>query len=681
MSVADGAGYGAVTDAGVSGTAVPQTSGLAGVFDGGYRFDTFVVGASNRLAVSAAMAVADSPGAAYNPLLVYGGSGLGKTHLVAAIVHRALGVRPALRVEFSTGEDLVERLSKAIGIGQQERFTREFGLVDLLILDDVQFLVGQRETQSELLRLFNLMQGDGRQLVMTSDRAPADIPDVDSRLLSRLSGGLLVDVGTPDYEMRLAILRNACAARALTVEDGVLREVARIAFGNVRELKGALNRVAAYQQLDGQGISPADVRAVLGERSRAPEVLLNRASEHDVPGAAEYEGFLADVAFEVETRVESWRLMLGEACTIWRAEGFATGVLERAMTYPVQPDVNGLLATFTAAVDHLRFIEAQAVTVDPVLRGHAAFRNPEAVAVAESLLAQAMSRAVPLPGPLPSLTRETLVTGPSNLLVHKAFDAIVAHPGVRYNPLFVHGPTGVGKTHVAHALGNALRTAFPSMAIACVGAAHFAEELVAAMQSGGVERWRARYRAADVLVLDDVQLLAEAERTQEEFFHLFNHLHERGSQIVLTGDGPPRELHGLADRLRSRFEGGLVVALNAPDRALRQSLVQSWLQAAGAEPSQELVALLADLEVTSVRELRGQFMRVQASADLNGFPVSLDSAQHVLGVVPARVNRSGTVRLMRSAGDAGATDNYFLDREKIVWDWPELGGRVIEEVR
>lgn len=638
--------------------------------DGGYRFENFVVGASNRLATSAARAVAEAPGIAYNPLFVYGESGLGKTHLVAAIAHHARLARPGLSIEFSTGEELAEQLHRAIGQGQQESFASRFQQVDLLVLDDVQFLTGQRETQTELLRLFNLLQGTRRQLVMTSDRPPSEIPDVDQRLLSRLSGGLIVDVGAPDYEMRLAILRNACAERGLHFGDGVLEEVARVAFANVRELKGALNKLAAFQQLEGQAVSAGDVRAVLGDRSG------NVAATDNAAGRGpEYEGFLADVMQEVETRVERWRVLLGVACSFWRGEGYVTAVLERAMSLPEAPDLNGLLATFTAAVEHLRDLESQALAIDPTLRGHAAFRNPELVADAQGLLDRALATALPLPGPLPALTRTTLESGSANQLALKAFDAVIEQPGLRYNPLLLHGPSGTGKTHFVHALGNAVRAAWPGKAVACLSAAAFVEELVAAMQEGGIVRWRARFRAADVFILDDVHLLGDKERTQDELFHLFNHLYDRGCQIVLTSDRLPREIHGLADRLRSRFEGGLVVALQAPDRALRERLVQRALLEAEQEADQALVAMLADREVQSIRELGGLMTRLLASAQLHDRPLTLDLARRELRLALA------TPAFVPRAPAFDTVDDYFADQEKTIWDWPHLAERLIEDPR
>jgi chromosomal replication initiation ATPase DnaA len=596
--------------------------------DGGYRFENFVVGASNRLAHSAAQRVAESPGAAYNPLFIYGESGLGKTHLAAAIAYHARQSQSSLRVELASAEDIVERLHRAIASGQHEQYAAHFQQVDLLLLDDVQFLTGQRETQSELLRLFNLMQGGGRQLVMTSDRPPADIPDVDQRLVSRLSGGLVVDVGAPDFEMRLAILRNSADERALEFADGVLDEVARLALGNVRELKGALNKLAAYQQLEPSPLSATDVRSVLGDRAHAasgsqPVILPTSRSSAVASVAREYDGFLADVTQELETRVERWRVTLGEACAYWASEGYVTQVLERAMQLRDAPDVNGLLATYASVVEHLRGLEMQAITLDPGVRGHKAFRNPELVAEAQQLLDRALASALPLPAPNPTLSRNRLEAGLANQLALKAADAVIEHPGQRYNPLYLHGPSGTGKTHLAHAIAGALKAARPRSAVACVCASTFVEELVAAMQEGGVERWRARYRAAEVLVIDDLQLLADKERTQEELFHLFNTLHDRGAQIVLTSDRPPRELRGVADRLRSRFEGGLVVALQAPDRLLRERLVQRWLVESGHRDEASLVSYLADREATSAREVSGVITRLAAAADLLAVPLDL----------------------------------------------------------
>ena len=593
--------------------------------DRSLRFETFVVGASNRLAASAARAVADSPGEVYNPLFIYGNSGRGKTHLVAAIAACATERNPDLQVMFSSGEEVAEHLTSAIAEGSPQKFAGRYRQSQLLILDDVQFLTGQRETQNELLRLLNLMMRDGQQLVLTSDRQPSEIPDVDQRLLSRLSGGLIVDVGAPDFEMRLAILRSVCADRQLEFQAGVLEEVARLPFANVRELKGALNKLSAFQQLEGDPIAASDVRAVLGDGlPRGSSDMRNVASGSTadsgyaassgpgdtgritaiIPTGTDYEGFLADVLQEVEFRVEPWRVRLGEAIKEWDGRGYAVSILERAMALPSVPDVDGLLRAYKKATERLQDLERQAVAVDPVWQGHAAFRNPEDIPAAAEQLEDAMALAVPLQQPSTAYKLSGLSGSAGMQLALQAAQAVLSEPGRRYNPLLIHGPSGSGKTHLAHAIANAALELRGGMRVACLSANTFLEEFVIAMQDDKVARWRRRYRAAEMLVLDDVHNLMDKERTQEELFHIFNHLVNRGCQVVLTADRPPNQLSGIVDRLRSRFEGGLVVELPERERVSIQQLVR---------------------------------------------------------LAP------------------GELDRFFEDREKTIWDWPDLSGRLMED--
>jgi chromosomal replication initiator protein len=250
---------------------------------------------------------------------------------------------------------------------------------------------------------------------------------------------------------------------------------------------------------------------------------------------------------------------------------------------------------------------------------------------------------------------------------------VAQEPGRRYNPLFIHGPSGVGQTHLVNAIGNELVAQDPTMVVAAVGAVTFVDELITALQTGNVERWRARYRKADVLVLDDVHFVAGKERTQDELFHVFNALHQTGKQIILASDRPPKELDGLEERLRSRFEGGLVVAIQAPDRQLKKRLYTRFFQQASVAADEELLNYLADRAATSVREIAGTVNRLVASAEVSGAAVTLDLAR-------AEIEGVGAMPAPAPASMAAA-DPFFLDDEKVVWEWPDVGGRIIEELR
>jgi chromosomal replication initiator protein len=254
----------------------------------------------------------------------------------------------------------------------------------------------------------------------------------------------------------------------------------------------------------------------------------------------------------------------------------------------------------------------------------------------------------------------------------RAADAIVGAPGARYNPLFIHGPSGVGKTHLLNAIGHGLTSATAGRgSVACVPAQLFIDELIAALQEGTVDRWRARYRSASALLLDDVQFVAGKERTQEELFHVFNSLYADGKQLVLASDRPPRELSGLEDRLRSRFEGGLVVPMQAPDRSLRERLYARYLRDLGVEPNPEMIVYLAERTVASVREIIGVANRIVASAEVAAVPVTI-------GFIRASLEPDET-EPARAAAFKAASDPFFLDREKVIWQWPDPAARLIEE--
>lgn len=637
--------------------------------DARYRFENYIVGSANRLAVSAARAVAAAPGAAYNPLFIYSSSGLGKTHLMLAIGHLARQLQPQLAVEYTTVDEFVDELNAAIGTGASEALKQRYQGIDLLLLDDVQFLAGRRETQSEMLRLFNQLQRAGKQIVLTSDRPPAEIADLDDRLITRFSGGLVVDLGVPDYETKVAILRTKCDERGATFEPAVLDEVARVPFSNIRELQGALNRLIACQTLGEAVVTVRNVRELLGER---PDPLPVPAA---VGRGEEFASFLSDLSDVVAQHIDTWRIRVVEAITYWHQLGYGTGMLERVLEQAEEPDVDTLLAEYEQAISRLRTLQQEASKLDADVAESDVFHDPERIGEAELTIAGLAGGAEPPPAPDAGYSRADLEVGPSNQLAVHAIDTIIEEPGGKYNPLFVYGPAGVGKTHLLHALGNELvALSGGAMIVACVGAQQFIDELIAALQEGTIERWRARYRLVDALILDDVQLCAGKERTQEELFHVFNALFANGRQLVLSADRAPKAIDGMEDRLRSRFEGGLVVEVQPPDHALREKLYARYLTGAGASPDRALVDYLSARAVPSAGELIDTVHRIVRAAEVVGVPLNAAFARKELeGAAGAAVAAKPL--------DGRPVDEFFLDEEKLVWDWPDVSGRAIEDLR
>ncbi len=352
-----------------------------------YRFENYIVGSANRLAVSAAQAVAEAPGTAYNPLFIYGSSGLGKTHLMIAVGHLAIQLQPNLRSLYITLDEFVEELTAAVSSGTMENYKQRFQDVDILLLDDVQFLTGRRETQGEMLRLFNALQRAGRQIILTSDRPPNEIPDLDERLISRFAGGLVVDVGLPDYETRVAILRAKCEERKETFETGVLDEVARMNFSNVRELQGALNRLIACQTLGEAEVTVRNVRELLGEKPDAGPVMAQAPARGE-----EFASFLSDLSDVVAQHIDTWRVRVVEAMAYWHQLGYGTTLLERTLEQSEEPDVDALLQGYEANIARLRALEQEAMRYDPVLAESDVFKDPERMGEAELLVARADGR-------------------------------------------------------------------------------------------------------------------------------------------------------------------------------------------------------------------------------------------------------------------------------------------------
>lgn len=244
-------------------TETPRPSSLETRLNPKYTFETFVIGSSNRFPHAAAVAVAEAPGKAYNPLLVYGDSGLGKTHLLHAIGHYVRSLYTGAKVRYVSSEEFTNEFINAIRDDRQDRFKRRYRDVDVLLIDDIQFLEGKTQTQEEFFHTFNTLHNANKQIVLTSDRPPKRLEALEDRLRNRFEWGLITDVQPPDLETRIAILRKKAAMDRLTAPPDVLEFIASKIQTNIRELEGALIRVTAFANLNRQEVDMTLAEIVL----------------------------------------------------------------------------------------------------------------------------------------------------------------------------------------------------------------------------------------------------------------------------------------------------------------------------------------------------------------------------------------------------------------------------------
>ena len=265
---------------------IPEKSNL----NPNYTFDTFVVGSNNRFAQSASLAVAESPGESYNPLYIYGGPGLGKTHLMHSIGHFILEGNPNAKVLYVTSEDFTNEVIDSIRSGNasaMNRFREKYRAIDVLMVDDVQFIIGKESTQEEFFHTFNALHSAGKQVILTSDKPPKEMETLEERIRSRFEWGLMADIGVPDYETRMAILRKKTEADDMDLDDDILSYIANNIKSNVRELEGALNKLLAYSNLEKteitMDIAMKELHNIITPnkpREITPQLIIEVVSEH-----------------------------------------------------------------------------------------------------------------------------------------------------------------------------------------------------------------------------------------------------------------------------------------------------------------------------------------------------------------------------------------------------------------
>lgn len=255
-----------------------------------YKFDTFVVGSNNKFAHSASLAVAESPGEAYNPLYLYGGAGLGKTHLMHSIGHFVLEQNPNMKVLYVTSEEFTNEVIESIRSGNAAAMTKlreKYRTVDVLMVDDVQFIIGKESTQEEFFHTFNVLHAAGKQIILSSDKPPKEMETLDERFRSRFEWGLIADIQPPDYETRMAILRKNAETCDRVIDEEIIKYIATNIKSNIRELEGAFNKIIAFAKLNKVDLTLSLAEEALKDviypnkpREVTPALIINVVAEH-----------------------------------------------------------------------------------------------------------------------------------------------------------------------------------------------------------------------------------------------------------------------------------------------------------------------------------------------------------------------------------------------------------------
>jgi chromosomal replication initiator protein len=621
-------------------------------FDPRLTFETFVVGPANRLASAAARRAAESPGASYNPLFLYSASGLGKSHILNAIAHHAVRTSASRVVEYETLEGYLDHLAEVLEAGGSGAALERYAQAEILLLDDVQFLTGQAQAQEMLLRTLDTLTTRGAQVVLASDRPPAEINGLDARLLSRFSGGLIVDIGLPDYETRVAIMRRKAEDRKARLAEGVAETLARFPFQNVRELQGALNRLLAVQELEERLVPVEDLGGVLGPQfAAAPPTV-----EEPGSGGGAVEGGADEELVEPE-----WRVAFSQIIQAVESAGYSADRLRRQLddrwNEPAQ--WKEMLQAFRNDIDRLREIrrELQDLPAPWPSDADVILRDPDLLDEAERLLGLAVERSRPFPIIPPGPTLEA-AGARFPALARRAAERAMTSETPEYNPLFVHASDPIRTRDFLEASGRTCRALDARARIGLLSVSQFSEEFIAALSAGVAGAWRERWWSVDLLLLCEVEALGRTERAQEEFFHLFEALKRKGARIFVAADRPASMLEGIDDRLRSRFQGGLVLDLG---------------QEPGArEPAAPPVHFPGG----------GPFRETPAPPARPPAPGTTSPPRTAPLPSPGAATASSS-ELVASAGiPAGAREEppvWTPPWDRVVWRWPRIEDRIVED--
>ena len=654
-------------------------------------FSGLVTGAGNQLAVSAARAMAESAQAPFNPLLVQGPPGLGKTHLLHAIGHLRLDVEPRAVVRLASWTDLVDGWRAAASSGREADFLLPLGEAGLLLIDDAHRAHDDPEGRAAILAMLEERVAAKKSTVLASRHSIEMLAPPDDAASRVLRSGLVVELGRPDAAMRWEILYRKSAEAGIDLSAGVLEEIAGLPFESIRDLVGAAHRLVAFQSVSAVSLDPAQARVLItgvldeaipdtGIPAEEPEPV-RHVLEPRAPGAVEngdeFGDFLSDVVASVSQQVDQWRGRIADAMLRWQGEGYHVARLQALLDQELPSQPETLLRRFEADLEQLRRLEAEAREVAPDLAGNEAFRDPDQIERAEALLEEARVRDLAASQPLAQYRIEDLVEGPSNRLALGVSRGVGEEPGAGPNPLLIIGEAGVGKTHLLHGIGNALVT-HGLRGVVCLGAHAFEAAVEEATDLDALATWRRRFRWAGALLVDDVHFFAGRGAVQDELSALLDMLLSSGKQVAFTSAVPVAELSGLTPQLLSRLASGIVVEVPRPDREVRLGVIRRLLAATEAAEDTALAEYLASRPADSVRALHALVQRVLRASEGGKTPLGHALARQILET-PARAapTRQPTVK----PGALGATLAPGRLREKLVEHWPAPADRLIEDFR
>ena len=649
-----------------------------------FTFESFVVGPANRLAVAAARRVSDAPGTSYNPLFIYSASGLGKSHILNGIAHHAAKAHPSFGVVYVTVETFLNELTQAIGAGSEKELRERYEELHILLLDDVQFFTGQKEAQEILLRLLDGMNKSGGQVVLASDRPPAEINGLDERLLTRFSGGLIVDIAVPEYETKVAILRKKAEERDQMFEAGVAEALAKHAFTSVRALAGALNKILAIQELEGRQVEAHEIEALAGLQEEKP-------SEGPIAGQQlldEFGSFMEELSHTVtgaaEREEEPWRRLLRDTVEIFEKDGYSGTRLRRLLeSGEPPPDPQAVADQFRRDIAQLRQIEkALAIAGNPWPEAAVGvLKDPERLDEAASLLASALERVKPFlrvgAGPFLDDLRSSY-----DEVVIKAARQLITEDRPQYNPLYVWSSNREGPLALIAATARSFRDKHAIAEIAVVSAAEFAEDYIRALSGGVAGAWRERWWGVDFLLLYDAELISGTERAKDEFFHLFEASKRKGMKIMIAADRAPSGIEDIDERLRTRFEMGLVV--EAPGRGLPKGAGTLNLEEAPPEYIQDedlwggfMQPKVPDTAIPSVEAVDHAERRMPSLDDYATEAAPAEEPAQKAAV--AEVAEAPKAPEAAEAVEAVETSSAWSpSKENVVWDWMVIEERIVE---